>query len=211
MRDFDEIVADAHPAPPFANGMEHEGWEAANCERCAYGTCDDCPIMVAAILGDGRPQEFQPGPRDQGGGFTIATQWVCTEFRQLSGVGESPTILGLIDEVDATLNGHTAPIAAKHVLPGLALTAHIDWTDPMGGCQWNTVPGRYTLTHIGTGKPLTPAAMGMCARHAEQAVRDVSEFCVDWSAPNVTSNPDARRAADLLRRRSACTERCERH
>lgn len=84
MRTLDEAMAASVDSPAFANGTEGSGWTAAWCEHCvhdaAWETDGGCPLIKVTLLGR-RPVEFLEGPRTEDGTYSIAEQWMCTEFR----------------------------------------------------------------------------------------------------------------------------------
>ncbi|OPC83055.1 hypothetical protein B4N89_20815 [Embleya scabrispora] len=84
--DYDALEAEALDEPTFSNGTEGYGWMAANCDTCVHDKPirDDsgpgCPLLLIAMIGK-RPVQWLDGPRGETGLFSIATQYVCTEYR----------------------------------------------------------------------------------------------------------------------------------
>ena len=82
MRTHDEIAADARPGRAFSNSTMFEIWAANACYICIHdglGTTGDephCPILTAALIGDGTPQEWVEAGGDYPWDYT------CTEFSE---------------------------------------------------------------------------------------------------------------------------------
>lgn len=85
--DYTHLEAEAYDEPAFSNGTEGYGWMDANCATCIHdkGARDDtdprgCPLVLITLLGK-RPRQFLDGPRSPEGLYSIARQWICTEYR----------------------------------------------------------------------------------------------------------------------------------
>jgi hypothetical protein len=57
-----------------SNGTEGQAWMAAWCETCAKDVDDNCPIVLAGLVGND-PPEWHPGPL-----WSPQTVMYCTEY-----------------------------------------------------------------------------------------------------------------------------------
>lgn len=128
--DYDEVYARSRDQAAFSNGDEGYGWMANWCDRCLrdapfrnMGTGGGCPILLVAML-DRTPAEFIDGPRDKDGRYSIAEQYICTEFRPPGAGGgeprpkpEPPSMDGLFPRPERQRRMYVQPEAIPAVTP----------------------------------------------------------------------------------------------
>lgn len=70
MRFFNEIMADLKAGRAFPNGASWEHWAQFWCNGCVFEV--DCPIVAAAMVGEGTPREWDHSIGAGG--------YVCSEY-----------------------------------------------------------------------------------------------------------------------------------
>lgn len=70
MRTFDEVIADADPRPAFSNGTSWDIWSYDWCRLCVNDVREDCPLILAAMLGTVPREWYNVGLQ----------QYECVEF-----------------------------------------------------------------------------------------------------------------------------------
>ena len=85
---YDNAYAAARVRPAFSNGTEGDVWMEQWCSNCEHdaahrkGTDDvGCPLIIVALQAR-TPAEWEDGPRDEHGRYSMANQYHCTRFEQ---------------------------------------------------------------------------------------------------------------------------------
>lgn len=91
--DAAEADARARDRMPFSNSSEGVEWMAHWCDRCTVDApyrsgivATGCPLILLA-LSNRTPAEWIDGPRDEHGAYSMARQYLCTEFKPRGGGG----------------------------------------------------------------------------------------------------------------------------
>jgi len=86
-----------------SNGTEGQAWMAAWCETCAKDVDDNCPIVLAGLVGND-PPEWHPGPL-----WSPQTVMYCTEYdpRARADAEEGKWSHWCLDQVGVWLPTHT--------------------------------------------------------------------------------------------------------